>query len=103
MFVFGAGDDYAGRPDKAANASADAHTINGHSVYALWTEPGMGYRTAAGAAKGVAVGDQSESMYAVFGGQHYNDHCCYDYGNAEANAHDDGDGTMEAIYFVRVY
>ena len=25
--------------------------------------------------------------------------CCFDYGNAEANAGDDGDGTMEAIYF----
>jgi hypothetical protein len=25
--------------------------------------------------------------------------CCFDYGNAEAKAHDSGDGTMEAIYF----
>jgi hypothetical protein len=38
-------------------------------------------------------------MYAVFGGRHYNDRCCFDYGNAESNAGDDGDGTMEAIYF----
>ena len=26
-------------------------------------------------------------------------HCCFDYGNAEADAGDDGDGTMEALYF----
>ena len=87
LFVFGAGDDYAGRQDKAANASVDPHTVNGHAVYALYTEGGMGYRTVAGAGKGVAVDDGAESMYAVFGGTHYNNHCCYDYGNAEVNAH----------------
>jgi hypothetical protein len=44
-----------GRQDKAANASFDPHTVNGHKVYSLWTESGMGYRTVAGAAKGVAA------------------------------------------------
>jgi len=37
--------------------------------------------------------------YMVTSGRHFNDRCCFDYGNAEANAGDDGDGTMEAIYF----
>eukprot|EP01043_Picozoa_sp_COSAG02_P028383 COSAG02_NODE_1718_length_11207_cov_2.888999_3_plen_173_part_00 len=72
LFVFGADDDYQGRQDKAANASIDPHTISGHPVYSLFTESGMGYRTVAGAAKGVAVNDDEESMYAVFGGKHYN-------------------------------
>ena len=38
-------------------------------------------------------------MYMVTSGKHFNNRCCFDYGNAEANAGDDGDGTMEAIYF----
>jgi len=38
-------------------------------------------------------------MYGVFNGTHYNNRCCFDYGNAETNNLDDGAGTMEAIYF----
>ena len=49
--------------DKAANASADRHFVGGHAVYSLYLEPGMGYRSKPGAAKGVAVGEQPESMY----------------------------------------
>ena len=30
-------------------------------------------------------------------GDHYNAGCCFDYGNAEIDALDDGKGTMEAI------
>ena len=32
-------------------------------------------------------------------GTHYNDGCCFDYGNAETDAIDHGKGTMEAIYW----
>ncbi len=32
-------------------------------------------------------------------GTHFNGGCCFDYGNSESNNKDDGDGTMEAIYF----
>jgi hypothetical protein len=59
-------------------------------VYSLYVEPGIGYRTKPGRANGVAVGDEPETMYMVTSGKHYNDRCCFDYGNAEANAHDDG-------------
>ena len=38
-------------------------------------------------------------MYMVTSGVHYNNRCCFDYGNAETNNLDDGAGTMEAIYF----
>jgi hypothetical protein len=38
-------------------------------------------------------------MYMVAGGRHYNQWCCFDYGNAETNNLDNGDATMEAIYF----
>ena len=44
------------------------------------------------------VEDKPESMYAVMGGNHYNDICCFDYGNAENHMGADGAGTMEAIY-----
>ena len=57
----------------------------------------MGYRREN--TSGVATGDEPESMYMVAGGKHFNDQCCFDYGNAEIDAIDHGAGTMEAIYF----
>jgi hypothetical protein len=41
------------------------------------------------------------TMYMVTSGTHFNDRCCFDYGNAETNNLDDGAGTMVAvsIYF----
>lgn len=41
-------------------------------------------------------------MYAVLDGTHYNGGCCFDYGNAETDSRDDGNGTMEAIYFGNI-
>jgi hypothetical protein len=38
-------------------------------------------------------------MYMVASGKHYNQWCCFDYGNAETNSMDNGPGTMEAVYF----
>jgi hypothetical protein len=38
-------------------------------------------------------------MYMVTSGKHYNNRCCFDYGNAETNNLDDGARTMEAVYF----
>ena len=49
--------------------------------------------------RGVPKGQAPESMYMVVAGRHFDDHCCFDYGNAETNDKDDGPGTMEAIYF----
>ncbi|KDR71340.1 hypothetical protein GALMADRAFT_144027 [Galerina marginata CBS 339.88] len=46
-----------------------------------------------------ATGDAAQGMYAVFDGTHFNSKCCFDYGNAETNTHDTGNGHMEAIYF----
>ena len=40
-----------------------------------------------------------QTMYMVTSGTHYNNRCCFDYGNAETNNLDDGAGTMEAVYF----
>lgn len=47
----------------------------------------------------VPIGDEPESLYMVVDGQHYNDQCCFDFGNAETDERDDGTGTMEAVYW----
>ena len=50
----------------------------------------------------IATGNNSEGEYDVLDGTHSNSGCCFDYGNAETNNDDDGDGTMEAIYFGNI-
>eukprot|EP00038_Savillea_parva_P009916 m.186645 g.186645 ORF g.186645 m.186645 type:complete len:500 (-) comp16849_c0_seq1:115-1614(-) len=83
--------------DRGVNATRLMTTVGGHRVYVAYFDTGMGYRN--DTTNGIATGADPESMYAVVGGRHYNQHCCFDYGNAETNAKDDGTGTMEAINF----
>jgi len=83
--------------DAPVNATADPLTIGGHRAYSAYFEGGMGYRR--DKTRGVATGDEAETVYMVTAGKHYNDRCCFDYGNAEVNDLDDGAGTMEAVYF----
>jgi hypothetical protein len=47
----------------------------------------------------MATGNQAEAMYMVVDGKRYSNQCCFDYGNAETDGLDDGNGTMEAVYF----
>ena len=72
-------------------------TIMGHKVYGIFISPGMGLRN--DNPHGTAVDDQAEGQYWVVNGHHYNAGCCFDYGNAETDSHDDGAGTMETAYF----
>jgi hypothetical protein len=72
-------------------------TVMGHKVYGVFIEPGMGLRW--NDAEGTAVDDQAEGQYWVVNGQHYNSGCCFDYGNAETDSRDDGNGTMETTYY----
>jgi non-reducing end alpha-L-arabinofuranosidase len=83
--------------DNLANATAAPITLAGSRVYGVFVAPGTGYRN--NTATGTATGDQPEGMYAIFDGSHFNGGCCFDYGNAERNSRDNGNGTMEAIYF----
>ena len=71
--------------------------VMGHKVYGLFIAPGMGMRL--NDPTGTAVDDQAEGQYWVISGHHYNSGCCFDYGNAETDSRDDGDGTMETTYF----
>jgi hypothetical protein len=87
-----------------ANATAAKVNLDGHTVYGVYTTGsfdeavgGVGYRN--NQTQGVAKADQPEAMYMVASGKHYNQWCCFDYGNAETNNMDNGNATMEAVYF----
>ena len=84
-------------PDNEASATGLRLTVSGHDVYAVYIDTGMGYRN--NRTSGIATGDQPEGEYMVTSGKHYNGGCCFDYGNAETTNNDDGNGTMEAVYF----
>ncbi|KAK7053677.1 alpha-N-arabinofuranosidase [Favolaschia claudopus] len=83
--------------DNLAAADGAPVTLNGQKAYGVFIPPGTGYRN--DATNGIAVGDTAEGMYAVFDGTHFNNGCCFDYGNAETNNQDTGNGHMETIYF----
>lgn len=83
--------------DTLASAIDAPVTLNGQKAYGVFIAPSTGYSN--NAPNGTATGDEAEGMYAVLDGTHYNDACCFDYGNAEISSTDTGDGHMEAIYF----
>jgi len=83
-------------PGNPVVANALKTTINGHPVYGMLFRPGQGYRKLFGT--GTAVGDAPQSMYMVSSQKDLVNGCCFDYGNAETTANDDGNGTMEAVY-----
>lgn len=83
--------------DNLASAIGAPVTLNGQKAYGVFVSPGTGYRN--NNPSGIAKGDAAEGMYAIFDGTHYNGGCCFDYGNAETNSLDTGNGHMEAIYF----
>jgi hypothetical protein len=85
-----------------ASATQGKITISGHTAYGIYVDnsggsTGVGYRN--NATKGLATGDQAESMYMVVDGKRYNQWCCFDYGNAETSGKDDGNATMECLYW----
>jgi hypothetical protein len=86
-----------GGADNLPVATMAPVTVGGHKVYGVYIEPGMGLRD--NNTNDIATGDQPEGIYWVIDGQHYNNGCCFDYGNAEIDSHDDGNGTMETSYY----
>jgi hypothetical protein len=83
--------------DNLASAIGAPVMLNDQKAYGVFVSPGTGYRN--NAVSGSATGDAPEGMYAVLDGTHYNGGCCFDYGNAETNNLDTGNGHMEAIYY----
>ncbi len=84
-------------PDNEAKATGVSATFSGHKVYGVHIVSGVGYRN--NSPSGTATGDNPETEYMVVGGSLYNGACCFDYGNMETTSRDDGEGTMEAVYF----
>jgi hypothetical protein len=77
--------------------SAKITMAGSYPVYGMYGGGGVAYRN--DNTTGVATGNSAEAMYMVVDGARYSGTCCFDYGNAEANAMDDGNGTMEAVYW----
>jgi hypothetical protein len=87
----------AGGPDNLANAAALPLTAGGQKVYGVFVAPGTGYRD--DTTSGIATGSGAQGVYMVASGTHVNSGCCFDYGNAETNNNDNGNGHMGAVYF----
>jgi hypothetical protein len=68
------------------------------SVYAAYFTGGEGYRN--DSTTGVATGNAPETIYMVTSGKHFNNGCCFDYGNAETTNDDNGAGTMECGEYI---
>ncbi|HEX3487964.1 MAG TPA: arabinofuranosidase catalytic domain-containing protein [Streptosporangiaceae bacterium] len=81
--------------DVGASAAALPVVAGGHKVYGLYIAGQTGYRD--NNTHGVAVNGQPEGMYMVASGTHVNSGCCFDFGNAETNTDDNGNGHMDAV------
>jgi non-reducing end alpha-L-arabinofuranosidase len=86
-----------GRADAPANATALPVMAGGNKVYGVYISPGNGYRD--DSTSGVATGAAPQGAYMVTSATHVNNGCCFDYGNAETNNDDNGNGHMDAVYF----
>lgn len=88
---------FRGVPDVGAPAAALPVYIQGHKAYGLKISTFTGYRD--DETTGVAVNGQPEGMYMVTSGSYVNDKCCFDFGNAETNNADNGNGHMDAVTY----
>jgi non-reducing end alpha-L-arabinofuranosidase len=86
-----------GKADTPANATALPVMAGGNKVYGVYISPGNGYRD--DSTSGVATGSDPQGAYMVTSATHVNNGCCFDYGNAETNNDDNGNGHMDAVYF----
>ncbi|HEV3170276.1 MAG TPA: arabinofuranosidase catalytic domain-containing protein, partial [Actinocrinis sp.] len=84
--------------DIGSPAMALPVTIGGQPAYgALFDAQGTGYRN--NAAKNVPTGSQPEGIYMLTSSNLTSGSCCFDFGSAETNDSDDGNATMNAIYY----
>jgi hypothetical protein len=95
LTVEGAGGN--GAADVGAVADALPVTVDGNAVYGVYVTAGVGYRD--DDTTDVPTGDTAQDEYMVTSADHVNGGCCFDYGNAETNNDDDGNGNMEAVNF----
>jgi hypothetical protein len=86
-----------GAPDVGAIANALPVTVDGHAVYGVSVQAGVGYRN--DVTTGVPTGSQAQGAYMVTSGTHVDGSCCFDFGNVETSNTDNGNGHMDAINF----
>jgi len=86
-----------GTADVGAIANALPVIVNGHRVYGLSVQAGVGYRN--DVTNGVPTGGDPQGAYMVASGTHVDGLCCFDFGNAETSNTDTGNGHMDAINF----
>lgn len=72
-------------------------SIGGHKAYGVYVMPGMGLRN--NDAVGLAINDEPQGIYMVFDGTHYDNGCCFNYGNTSTSSDAVGRGTMDTVYF----
>jgi non-reducing end alpha-L-arabinofuranosidase len=82
----------------AANAAQEQLTVGGHKVYSLYTKPSQAYWRD-GSATGMPLGASPQGIYIVTSGKHFNNGCCYDYGNGEVSRTYVPGNSMDALYF----
>ena len=94
--------------DSGVNAAKLPIAMSGAAskVYGAYFDMSMGYRrpnsrtSAATTTFGIATGgEMPKTAYMVTSGTHYSSGCCFDFGNAQAVPIDDGNGSMQAVYF----
>ncbi len=95
LTVEGAGG--AAGADGPASATALPITVAGHKAYGVDFTGQVGYRD--NSTTGIATAGQPEGMYMVASGTNVNAGCCFDFGNAETNTRDNGNGHMDAVNF----
>jgi hypothetical protein len=90
--------NHLGQRHMLLNASQHQVVVgDGVRVYGMdFAEKGYGYHV--DNTRGMAVGNEPQSIYAVMSGKRYNGACCFDYGNSEVDNTSDGAGSMEALY-----
>lgn len=75
--------------------------VGGHKAYSVYIEQGNSYWHDA-SKSGIALKDEPEGMYMVTTTSHYNNQCCFDYGNSEVSRNPVGAGAMDALNFSSI-
>jgi hypothetical protein len=86
--------------DKPVSANALPVSVGGNQVYGMYFNSGNGYRN--DSTKNIPVNADPEGAYMVTSGTHFNQYCCFDFGNAEVDngyASNYAPSHMDAINF----
>jgi hypothetical protein len=86
---------YTNGYDDVASAIDALVTLDGQKAYGIFVSPGTGYRK--DQTTNILIGADTQGIYAIMDANHFHDNYCFDYGNAETNNHDTGNGHMEAV------